>query len=135
MRRPDWPEQMAAVIEGARRTSFAWGRHDCCMFMADVVAATTGNDPAAAFRHRYSTELGAKRALKRYGAGSLLATATAILGPPVAPLMARRGDVVYATTGLGPALGICGGPVAYFAAPSGLATLPLATCDHAWRID
>lgn len=135
MRKQDWPEIMAAAIAAARGRAFAWGSHDCCLFAADVVRAMTGVDHAAPFRGRYSTARGAAMALKRYAGGGLLAAVTRLLGDPVPGVQARRGDVVYAETALGPAIGICIGPAACFAAPAGLACLPLSACLHAWRID
>lgn len=104
---------------------------------ADWVLEATGKDFAAAFRGRYSTAAGAARALKRYGAGDLPATATMMLGPPLrSPMLAQRGDVVAITGADGRmALGICIG--AQIAAPDpvrGLTMLPLTAAALAWRV-
>lgn len=136
MRRADWPEILAALLARARAAEFAWGEHDCCLFAADVVRAITGRDPAAAFRGRYRTRRGAQLALKRYGRGTLLATVTAILGEPVPPLLARRGDVLYMDGPQGPAMGVCSGPRVMFPTrPRGLVAVHPLSCSHAWRID
>jgi hypothetical protein len=135
MRREDWPERLAAVIEAAQQRPFAWGRHDCCLFAADVVLELTGQDFAAPFRGRYATALGSKRALSRYGQGTIARTVETLLGEGIAPLAARRGDVVLADTEMGPALGVCVGAVALFAAPKGLAARDLTACRLAWRVD
>lgn len=134
MRRPDWPEQLAAHMEQARKTPFCWGKHDCCLFAADAALAMTGTDFGAVFRGHYATKAGAFRALKKYGATTIPDTATALLGEPILPALAQRGDVVYAQTLRGPAMGICAGASACFAAPEGLTHLPLSDCALAWRI-
>jgi len=107
-RLPDWEARLAAYLEPLRLRPFAWGSHDCCLFTAGAVLAMTGVDPMPEFRGRYSTAIGAERALRRYGAGSLDATLdTKFAG--VAPALAHRGDIVMA----GGLLGICGGPFLY----------------------
>jgi hypothetical protein len=59
----------------------------------DAVVAVTGIDPAEDIRGgKYSTAAGAKRILKKRGLDDVEA-ALASLFPPVAPLMAQRGDV------------------------------------------
>lgn len=48
-----------------------WGRSDCLMSCADVLAGPLGFDPAADYRGRYSTARGFKRILHREGFGDL----------------------------------------------------------------
>lgn len=135
MRREDWPEELARMLREASSRPFAWGEHDCCLFAADVVQAITGEDHAAEFRGRYTTAAGAARALKRYGAGNLVATIDAKL-PRIAPALARRGDVVCKEfEDVGPALGICVGIQSAFASHTGIAMHNTLDCDHAWRIE
>lgn len=57
----------AARAELARISAlgFAWGQRDCGTAAGLVVLAATGLDPCAAFRGRYSTELGCVRALRK----------------------------------------------------------------------
>lgn len=50
---------------------FAWGENDCCLAVADVIAAAHGRDPMAAFRGRYGSAFGAKRAIAREGFSDL----------------------------------------------------------------
>lgn len=68
------PPRLGQFMETAGRTPFAWGRHDCLLFPAAWCRAVAGVDPAAGFRGRYRTELGARRILKREG--GLLALAS-----------------------------------------------------------
>lgn len=58
--------QLASFLAAASRTPFAWGSHDCCLWIADWLRAKGYADPAAKFRGRYRTALGAHRLLKRH---------------------------------------------------------------------
>lgn len=104
-RLPDWEARLAAYLEPLRLRPFAWGAHDCCLFCAGAVEAMTGADPMPEFRGRYSTVIGAERALRRYGAGTLDATLDGKF-QTIAASLARRGDIVMS----GGLLGICMGP-------------------------
>lgn len=134
MRKPNWPEILAAKIEAARNTPFSWGTHDCCMFSADVVLAMTGTDYAEEFRGKYTTATGATKALKKYGLGSIENSLTVKFGEPVHPFKAGRGDVVLADMPTGKALGICLGEKAAFAGKDGMVLLPMNLWLCAWRV-
>lgn len=58
---------LGAFLEEAARKPFAWGRHDCMLLIADWVRLQTERDPAAPWRGRYRTALGAKRIINRAG--------------------------------------------------------------------
>jgi len=136
---PDLSVQLDAWLAARRRTRFVWGRADCALFAADWVLAATGEDFASWFRGRYDSPASAWRALRRFAGGSLVKTATAQLGAPLAtPNLARRGDIVLLDPPPGFAievLGICAGHViAYQAAPSGVGYLPLRNAINAWRL-
>lgn len=137
-RHVNWPEKMNAAIDAVRATPFAWGSHDCCMFACSVISATTGVDPAKDLRGAYHTRLGAARALKRPGGVEGIAeerTAKHGFAELPSPAFAQRGDLVLAdTANEGPALGICVGAFAAFAAPVGLAFRKINECRRAWRV-
>lgn len=142
-RHRDWEVRLAAAIEAARFTEFVWGEFDCALAMADLVEAMTGTDPGARFRGRYKTARGAAGALRRYGAGTLEATMTAVFGKPVPRAFARRGDAatVALDAGLderfGHAAGIVGldGVSVHVAAPErGLIRLPLRLAAQGWKV-
>lgn len=135
-RLPDWPERLARFVEARRSRPFRWGENDCALFAADWVREATGRDPAAAFRGRYATAAGAVRALKRYGAGDLIATWTALEGAPLeSPRLAQRGDVVAVESGEGAALSIClDERIAVVTPDGGLGFLPLSAAVVAWRV-
>lgn len=71
--------------------------------------------------------------MRRLGWGSLEEMARALLGAPrAAVLLAQRGDIVLADTGLG--FGICTGASAVGMAPEGLVNVPLTSCRLGWPI-
>lgn len=72
--------------------AFAWGRHDCFLWVADAVHALTGRDPAADLRGTYSTACGALRRLRALG--GMQALAAQRFGPQVPVAQAQAGAVV-----------------------------------------
>lgn len=142
-RREDWPAALAAAYAEDRR--FAWGRSDCCLFAADLVAAMTGADPAAALRGRYEDVKGARRVLKRHG-GSLERLAedfAARHGWPELPVtLAQRGDLALvelppSSERIGDwaeALGIVMGARVAVMGRSGPLQIQLACARRAWRV-
>ena len=133
-RRPGWELRLVAAVETARGRPFSWGRHDCATFAFDLRRDLTGgHDVAALWRGRYRTALGAARVMRRLGWSSLEAAGCDLLGEPLpSVLLAQRGDLVLANTGLG--FGICLGARAAGIAPQGLVLVPLADCSLAWRV-
>jgi len=134
MRREGWPEALAATVEAARAESFAWGEHDCCLFVANAVRATTGRDIAEGLRGSYRSERGAWRALRRRGWAGLEECFDALLGERVAPLTARRGDVALFEGGRGPTVGIVLGSAIAATGPGGMEFVPLGRARVAWRV-
>lgn len=63
----DLSEALASFLSEAGHTRFAWGRFDCCLWLADWVLAVRGVDGAAALRGRYRTALGCARLLTHLG--------------------------------------------------------------------
>lgn len=126
-----WRARFDALVAQRLRTPFAWGSHDCCLWAADCVQATTGHDPAADLRGSYTTALGAARVLASIGG---LAAAGARGGPPIPPLAAAVGDVGLVQHGGRELLAVCAGEVWLAPALPGLAALPLAAATLAWRV-
>jgi hypothetical protein len=92
-RLPDWRPRFSSYLIETAFKPFNWGEHDCALYPANGVMAMTGVDLAGEFRGRYSTEIGAVRALKKYGAGDLASTLASKL-PEIDPADATLGDVV-----------------------------------------
>lgn len=126
-----WPLLLDDLITEARSRPFEWGKHDCGTFAAEVVRTLTGQD--LPLPRGYSTERGAKLAMRRKTGRSDMAGATSyFLGPPLdSPLQAQRGDVVLHET---QALGVCIGAQAMCLSESGLVAVPLSECVTAWRV-
>lgn len=128
----DWQSRLAALVGARLQQPFEWGVHDCALFAADAVKAVTGVDPAAELRGTYSTAAGAARVLSERG--GLDAIATAALGQPRAPLMARPGDVGLVLNDGRECLGVCTGSTWHVPGQSGLVALPLADAVSSWKV-
>lgn len=129
-RRSTWEAELSAYIASVRDLPMAWGSHDCGLFFAGACLAMTGFDPGEPFRGKYSTELGAAKALKKFGSGDLESTLDGLFD--VVPAgFARRGDGIWN----GESVGVCMGAYALFVATEGgLARIPRADWVKAWRV-
>ena len=91
-RLPDWERRLVAVDDRHQAADFAWGECDCMLAVADAIDAVTGKDPAKRVRGRYASGFGAAKILRRRKAKSVEDVLAKHL-PPIARLMAQRGDV------------------------------------------
>lgn len=140
MRAIDWERRLTDAVKTGLRARFEWGTHDCVTFASRCVVAVLGDAQGApliaGWSGAYDSEAGAAELLARMG--GLEASVRARLGEPLAStLKARRGDLVLLRAGFGsedPALGICVGKHAAFAAPFGLAHVSIDECALAWRV-
>lgn len=131
MRLADWQLRYAAYVSSRTGMPFAWGTNDCCTFAAGAVQAVTGKDPMVAVPS-YNTALTAARLIE--AGGGLKALATALLGQPVAPLVAAVGDVVLLHNEGRELLGICNGINALAPGPAGVVPLEMTDASAAWKI-
>ena len=129
-----WERLLTAAIDTARARPFVWGTHDCPTFAFETAMILTGGeDTASLWRGRYTTALGGARVMRRLGWASLEDMGRALLGEPrPTVLLAQRGDIVLADSGLG--FGICTGASAVGMAPEGFVAVPLTSCRLAWPI-
>lgn len=133
-----WPERLAALIEARREAPFAWGSHDCCLFAADAVLASTGRDPAAAVRGSYASEAEAEALM--LGAGGLeafVAAAAAEAGLPEIPVaFAQRGDIALVRPGNDPAVGVVLGDRVAVVGMDRMGFLPIGAAGvlRAWAV-
>jgi len=128
-RLPDWEARLADYLASVRDRPHAYGRHDCALHGANAAFAQTGVDNGAPFRGHYETELGAARALRRFGAGTIEATFD-VHYAPVAPALAQRGDLVLAQG----SIGVCVGGDAMFVGDAGLERIARPEWSRAWRV-
>jgi len=132
-RRQDWPLRLNAWLESVRTKRFVWGEHDCALGAADAVLMMTGTDPAAAFRGRYTSKVGAALIIVEHG--GLEAMVTAALGDPLpTPKLARRGDVVLVDSPEGQAIAVVLGASAAGPGPDGAVFVPMEGWKAAWRV-
>lgn len=129
MRLPDWEDRLVAYLAAVASKPHVYGDHDCALHGANAVFAQTGRDHGTLFRGRYRTELGAARALRKYGAGDLIATFDRHL-EVIPPALARRGDLVLAQG----SIGVCIGGEAMFAGTAGLERIARGEWSRAWRV-
>lgn len=130
-------ETLAEFLARTACAPFAWGRHDCCLWLGDWLVARGYPDPVARFRGRYSTGLGATRLLNRRGGLLSLVAAQAALARLEATKTPQAGDVgvvrVETADGPKPAGGLCTGPRWAVLAPAGLISAPM-DCLAAWSV-
>ncbi len=132
-RLPDWETRLSAYLAEVFDKPHEYGVHDCALHGANAVLAQTGIDHGAPFRGAYSTEIGAAKALRTLGAGSLEATFDRHL-EVIPKAFARRGDLVMADD----SIGVCVGGDAMFVgtegARDGLIRVPRRSWTKAWRV-
>ena len=130
---PTWRVALHETIEAHRRLPFAWGQHDCALFVADCVRAMTGLDLATGFRGSYSTPAGSVRALKRAGFDDLVALAANFF-EAIPPMMARAGDIAAIETPDGWAVGVVVGEQVLFLGSDGLGAVDRLSTTKAFKV-
>lgn len=122
-RLPDWDTRFAAYLAEAAKAVRDGGEHYCALFGAGAVEALTGENPATAFRGRYSEVAAALEAV----IDSLF---------PVAPVaFAQRGDLAWHDGSVG---AVIGGDALFVGeqppGTPGLARVPRREWEKAWKI-
>lgn len=84
---------LEAFLEAETAAAFEWGVRDCWLLPADWVLARTGRDPAAPWRGRYASALGATRLINRGGGPEAFAGASLGACDWVRSASVRRGQV------------------------------------------
>ena len=111
MRFPDWPERLTAYVEARRNLPHVWGENDCVQFAGGALEAMTGANPFAQWRGTYATQEEATAIL--LAEGGFVTALHRLLGKPVAPLQAMRGDLLFGELRPGQeGLAVCIGPAA-----------------------
>ena len=107
-RTQDWPERLAQTVAWAQSIPYEIGRHDCLIFACKCIEAMTGVDFWPKFAG-YKTRREAVETLAKHGS-TLEAAAASVIGTELlAPLSARRGDLVTFRDKYGEHLGVCTG--------------------------
>ena len=98
-------DPLSQFLNRSAAIPFAWGRHDCLLWLADWIAERHGIDPASELRGKYSTMLQAARIVREAGGvARLVDISTRALGisraTPGAPnAWRKRGDIAVVTVG------------------------------------
>ncbi len=124
------------------KAPFQWGVMDCALFAADGILAFTGIDIAGDFRGKYTTDLGAMRAIRTVTGGSTTADALTYCSKKYGleeythPLMAKRGDLVLLEDQGRLIAGLVhlSGRHVISVGEDGLLRKPLTTIKRAWRV-
>lgn len=136
-------DHLPAFITVRLNEPFSWGANDCAMFAADAIEAMTGVDVAAEFRGKYSTKLGAFKAIKKIVGGSTVADAAVYCAEKHGlreyqyPLMAKRGDLAIVRNDVGEEIaGIVAlnGRHVWVPGNSGLVSLSIMDVIRSWSI-
>lgn len=129
-RLPDWRPRLVAYLEEVRARPFAYGSHDCALFVAGAVEAMTGTDFAGNYRHQYDS---LKSGLKLLSKGDHVAF-LARLFEEIAPAFAQVGDIAVIGEIGTPALGVFEGEFILVLRDEGIGRMPRAAATQAYRV-
>ncbi|GLX86380.1 hypothetical protein tloyanaT_26330 [Thalassotalea loyana] len=122
------------VIKQKLHKPFKWGENDCCLIAADLVSAMTGQDPAAAFRGTYDSEVGALKIIAKHG-GSVETLLDSYLSEPKPINQAKTGDIALLLNERGQQQAcIVFRSVVYAPGENGLVRKPLSQALKIWSI-
>ncbi|MEI8396433.1 MAG: hypothetical protein WCF85_16995 [Rhodospirillaceae bacterium] len=135
MRHPDWPVRLDRFLAERRDRPFAWGVHDCSLFVLDWIEQATGTRPFDPRGLYHDQSEAAVLLHKHWNTDDLITVATGLLGQPlVTSMLAGRGDVLAFQRDKGVWLGLCVGSVGVAVGRRGLVTLPLSLAIYGWRL-
>lgn len=135
MKREDWPDRLAAMVEARRRVPFAWGEQDCMTWAADVILELSGVDFLSVYRGTYDTEDQAEAILHAEGGlEALLARLATGAGMTerASPRLAQRGDLALVRVGNQMMAGVITGTAIAVPGSDGLAFVPARLAQRAW---
>jgi hypothetical protein len=121
---------------------FSWMDNDCCIFAADAIKSFTDVDIADDFRGKYTTKIGALKAIKSIAGGSTIEDAVSFCAQKYGliertyPLTAQRGDLVVFNNGGDVIAGVVGlsGRDLISVSETGLVKLPITDVKRAWSV-
>lgn len=86
--------EAALLAAMASAGEMQWGKDDCGLWFANIVVGALGYDPAAQFRGRYRTRIGARRVLGKNGLlGNIKVAARRHGWKRIKPCNALPGDI------------------------------------------
>ena len=121
---------LRSAVNDRAALEFAYGTHDCCAFVRDVVKRVRGVDPAPHLQYTSEAEAGDIIAAH----GGLDGLLTSIFGKPVADAMLTTCDVALVRL---PGCELMAGVVSpggvLVPMPRGLERVPRASIVHGWN--
>jgi hypothetical protein len=128
----NWQAEFFRVLDEARDKPFDWAGWTCFDFAATVYMALTGKgDPRLAFGS-FASEREAVVAMGH--AGGAEAILRTVLGEPIHPATAQRGDIVLVEFGNGPQPAVCSGLLSHAPGVQGLMQIKTLSAFHAWEV-
>ena len=124
----NWPSRLAEYVESRLGMPFEWAKNDCAGFAAGAIEAITGEKvPLPAYAD-------AREAAEALAAESLSSRVRSILGPPIAPASAQRGDLAMVLVDGRETLAVCVGGMVVAPGAEGLVFVPQSAAIAAWRV-
>lgn len=135
-RHEDWRSRLGAYVSIVRASPYAFGSHDCWLFVAGAIEAMTGTDHATRHRGRYKTARGALGIMKRAEASNMAEFAGLHLEEIDAPVFAQIGDVMAIPTDdvFGYSLGILNGEQVLVVTATGIGVRDRADATRAFKV-
>jgi hypothetical protein len=135
-------QRLAAAIDAAIERwcmePFAWGSSDCLLALSDIIQEARGYDPAADWRGRYKSALGAARVTRRFGgfAGALESAAIGCVWEKIDPRDAAIGDIGIAANSRGLRCGLIRHHKLWIGrGVAGFTGVPTDMVEKAWRVN
>jgi hypothetical protein len=123
----NWERALSEYLAGVDIA--AMGAAPCAKFVSGAVLSQTGRDIHEPFEGKYTTPIGAVKALIKYGAGTLEATFDSLFDErPIG--FAQRGDVIFYDD----SVGICVGGHAIFINGGVFENIERARWVKAWAV-
>jgi hypothetical protein len=132
-RRDEWPALLEEFLKVSHGKQFRYGRFDCCLFVADAIAAMTGTDIARESRGYHSR----KQALCGQSVEQIVSGIAEDYDMPEVPvLMAGRGDMILIPRPRDFSLGLVSmnGTEILIALRAGYGAIPLSSGVRAWKV-
>ena len=141
MRLDDWEARLDRLLVEGWGRPFELGQWDCCLFVADAIMSTTGEDLAADLRRQYSSLDEARWLLRaRFGSASIERSVVRLFSRAgfrsCAPGLAQRGDPVVVRHEGNFQIGVIAlnGSVVVNSEAKGLVHIPRSLVTRAWHI-
>lgn len=135
-RLPYWESALNDCIEAARYKEYKIGKHDCALFVVEVIKRISGLDLLGRLKDKYNNKAESLKFIKELGGKGLKEAVVFILGyNDISVTLATQGDLlIYKDFKKEEHLGICVGHKTVFLGESGLVFVNTLDCSYAWRI-